>query len=176
MKCFKICNWFANWRRKLKNAGREPQKKTWGHLIKNYNTSANGNVEQFSICSADSIWGDEERATGLIYDHHHHMMMHMDSSSTPIPSSDYNGYHGGGGGGFEAGYSNTEYYAHNNELAGTKRNTDTDCDKDKTRYYTAGPSDGVMIEQSYGPKLAVTNAQEQCFQVSQNPTNVCNCE
>lgn len=66
--CLKICNWFANWRRKLKNAGREPQKKTWGHLIKNYNTSANGNVEQFSICSSDSIWGDEERANALIYD------------------------------------------------------------------------------------------------------------
>lgn len=63
-----ICNWFANWRRKLKNAGREPQKKTWGHLIKNYNTSANGNVEQFSICSSDSIWGDEERANAIIYD------------------------------------------------------------------------------------------------------------
>ncbi|XP_037024644.1 homeobox protein Mohawk isoform X3 [Bradysia coprophila] len=63
-----ICNWFANWRRKLKNAGREPQKKTWGHLIKNYNTSANGNVEQFSICSSDSIWGDEERANAIMYD------------------------------------------------------------------------------------------------------------
>lgn len=54
-----ICNWFANWRRKLKNAGREPTKRTWGNLIKNYNTSANGNVEQFSISSNDSIWGDE---------------------------------------------------------------------------------------------------------------------
>lgn len=54
-----ICNWFANWRRKLKNSGREPQKKTWGNLIKNYNTNSKGNVEQFSICSGDSIWGDE---------------------------------------------------------------------------------------------------------------------
>lgn len=52
-----ICNWFANWRRKLKNSGRE-QKKTWGNLIKNYNTNAKGNVEQFSICSNDSIWGE----------------------------------------------------------------------------------------------------------------------
>lgn len=60
-KPFQICNWFANWRRKLKNAGREPAKKTWGHLIKTYNVSANGNVEQFSICSEDSIWGDDER-------------------------------------------------------------------------------------------------------------------
>lgn len=56
-----ICNWFANWRRKLKNAGKEPAKNTWGHLIKSYNTNARGNVEQFSICSGDSIWGEEER-------------------------------------------------------------------------------------------------------------------
>ena len=54
-----ICNWFANWRRKLKNSGKDPIKKTWGTLIKNYNTSARGNVEQFSICSNDSIWGEE---------------------------------------------------------------------------------------------------------------------
>lgn len=42
-----ICNWFANWRRKLKNTGldREP-KKTWNHLIQNYNSNAKGNVEQ----------------------------------------------------------------------------------------------------------------------------------
>ncbi|XP_065164990.1 homeobox protein Mohawk isoform X3 [Atheta coriaria] len=33
-----VCNWFANWRRKLKNAGKEPQRKTWGHLIKTYNS------------------------------------------------------------------------------------------------------------------------------------------
>lgn len=51
-----ICNWFANWRRKLKNTSN--QKKSWGNLIKNYNFSAKGNVEQFSICSADSIWGE----------------------------------------------------------------------------------------------------------------------
>lgn len=34
------------------------QKKSWGNLIKNYNFSAKGNVEQFSICSSDSIWGE----------------------------------------------------------------------------------------------------------------------
>ncbi|XP_055304135.1 homeobox protein Mohawk isoform X3 [Sitodiplosis mosellana] len=61
-----ICNWFANWRRKLKNAGKEPQKNTWGNLIKNYNTNARGNVEQFSICSSDSIWEDEERRNEYI--------------------------------------------------------------------------------------------------------------
>ncbi|XP_053691730.1 GATA zinc finger domain-containing protein 14 [Sabethes cyaneus] len=53
-----ICNWFANWRRKLKNSGNDPNRKTWGNLIKNYNNSAKGNVEQFSICSSDSIWGE----------------------------------------------------------------------------------------------------------------------
>lgn len=53
-----VCNWFANWRRKLKNAGREPQRKTWGHLIKSYNSQVQGNVEHFSICSDDSIWDE----------------------------------------------------------------------------------------------------------------------
>lgn len=64
--CSQICNWFANWRRKLKNAGKEPQKKTWGTLIKSYNNNARGNVEQFSICSSDSIWEDEERRNDYI--------------------------------------------------------------------------------------------------------------
>lgn len=45
----------------MKNADKESQKNTWGHLIKNYNNNARGNVEQFSICSNDSIWEDEER-------------------------------------------------------------------------------------------------------------------
>uniref|UniRef100_A0A1B0CHK0 Homeobox domain-containing protein n=2 Tax=Lutzomyia longipalpis TaxID=7200 RepID=A0A1B0CHK0_LUTLO len=65
-----ICNWFANWRRKLKNSGREPAKKTWGHLIKNYNTNAKGNVEQFSICSGDSIWGDNSPRPDSPFDAH----------------------------------------------------------------------------------------------------------
>ncbi|XP_060517835.1 putative iroquois-class homeodomain protein irx-1 isoform X2 [Cylas formicarius] len=55
-----ICNWFANWRRKLKNAGKEPQKRTWGDLIKTYNSQVQGNVEHFSICSDDSIWEEPE--------------------------------------------------------------------------------------------------------------------
>lgn len=43
-----ICNWFANWRRKLKNTGYEDQeqRKTWYHLIQTYNEHAKGNVEQ----------------------------------------------------------------------------------------------------------------------------------
>ncbi|KAH8237779.1 hypothetical protein KR032_000065 [Drosophila birchii] len=57
-----ICNWFANWRRKLKNSEREKAKKSWGHLIKNYNHNAKGNVEQFSISSEDSIWEEEMRS------------------------------------------------------------------------------------------------------------------
>lgn len=57
---FQVCNWFANWRRKLKNAGKEPQRKTWGHLIKTYNSQVHGNVEHFSICSDDSIWEEME--------------------------------------------------------------------------------------------------------------------
>lgn len=56
-----MCNWFANWRRKLKNAGKEPQPKTWGDLIKTYNDQVQGNVEHFSICSDDSIWEDSEK-------------------------------------------------------------------------------------------------------------------
>lgn len=69
-----ICNWFANWRRKLKNATNERNKKTWGHLIKIYNDKARGNVEQFSICSEDSIWaepdlGSPESSSDLNIDH-----------------------------------------------------------------------------------------------------------
>ena len=55
-----ICNWFANWRRKLKNAGSEVPHHTWGNLIKCYNTKAQGNVEQFSLCSDDSIWEEQD--------------------------------------------------------------------------------------------------------------------
>jgi hypothetical protein len=33
---------------------------TWGHLIRTYNDRAQGNVEQFSICSNDSIWSESD--------------------------------------------------------------------------------------------------------------------
>ncbi|XP_026468991.1 homeobox protein Mohawk-like [Ctenocephalides felis] len=56
-----ICNWFANWRRKLKNSGGEPQRRSWSNLIKSYNSQANGNLEQFSISSDDSIWAEPGR-------------------------------------------------------------------------------------------------------------------
>ncbi|CAG9863345.1 unnamed protein product [Phyllotreta striolata] len=66
-----VCNWFANWRRKLKNAGKEPHQKTWSDLIKTYNNQVQGNVEHFSICSDDSIWegaDDASNYTNDIYD------------------------------------------------------------------------------------------------------------
>ncbi|CAH0725966.1 unnamed protein product, partial [Brenthis ino] len=53
-----ICNWFANWRRKLKNVNADRNQLTWGHLIRTYNDRAQGNVEQFSISSDDSIWSE----------------------------------------------------------------------------------------------------------------------
>ncbi|XP_050670209.1 iroquois-class homeodomain protein irx-3 [Leptidea sinapis] len=56
-----ICNWFANWRRKLKNVNTTDMNQlTWGHLIRTYNDRAQGNVEQFSIGSDDSIWSEPE--------------------------------------------------------------------------------------------------------------------
>ncbi|XP_063617671.1 homeobox protein Mohawk-like [Cydia splendana] len=55
-----ICNWFANWRRKLKNVNADRNQQTWGHLIRTYNDRAQGNVEQFSISSDDSIWSEPE--------------------------------------------------------------------------------------------------------------------
>ncbi|OWR44559.1 homeobox protein Mohawk [Danaus plexippus] len=58
-----ICNWFANWRRKLKNVNADRNQLTWGHLIRTYNDRAQGNVEQFSICSDDSIWSEPEQSS-----------------------------------------------------------------------------------------------------------------
>lgn len=54
-----ICNWFANWRRKLKNSGSEPElvRHTWDNLIENYNVNAKGNVEQVKGVNADAIGG-----------------------------------------------------------------------------------------------------------------------
>lgn len=58
-----ICNWFANWRRKLKNVNVDRNQQTWGHLIRTYNDRAQGNVEQFSICSDDSIWSESNHTS-----------------------------------------------------------------------------------------------------------------
>ncbi|XP_005185243.1 uncharacterized protein LOC101895148 [Musca domestica] len=87
-----ICNWFANWRRKLKNAEREKSKKSWGHLIKNYNTNAKGNVEQFSISSEDSIWEEEEQQ----YRRHHHHRSDNENEDDDLDSMcDIDGSSGG---------------------------------------------------------------------------------
>lgn len=50
----------------MKNAGGEPQRSTWGHLIKEYNTQAQGNVEHFSICSDDSIWEEQQNVAATV--------------------------------------------------------------------------------------------------------------
>ena len=78
-----ICNWFANWRRKLKNTadgeGEQDQEehphhqqRNWKHLIRTYNEHAKGNVEQLPVSedegtflSGDSSEGEtESQSTG----------------------------------------------------------------------------------------------------------------
>lgn len=76
---FQICNWFANWRRKLKNVNSDRNQQTWGHLIRTYNDRAQGNVEQFSICSDDSIWSEHEQASL------HTGSLEMDASMSDSP-------------------------------------------------------------------------------------------
>lgn len=78
MILFQICNWFANWRRKLKNVNIERNQQTWGHLIRTYNDRAQGNVEQFSICSDDSIWSEPEPVSPD-YEHLDVDMEHMET-------------------------------------------------------------------------------------------------
>lgn len=55
-----ICNWFANWRRKLKNTGHEEDRveprRTWNHLIQTYNDHAKGNVEQVRGMGLGDHW------------------------------------------------------------------------------------------------------------------------
>lgn len=88
-----MCNWFANWRRKLKNAGKEPQRKTWGHLIKTYNSQVQGNVEHFSICSEDSIWGEAETLSTDCENLSHHDRIqdenYRNSNNSDFNSSDH---------------------------------------------------------------------------------------
>ncbi|KAK6623262.1 hypothetical protein RUM43_009114 [Polyplax serrata] len=63
-----ICNWFANWRRKLKNSDKHANEFTWSHLIKGYNDQALGNVELLSISSDDSIWEEPDVEPSKRYD------------------------------------------------------------------------------------------------------------
>lgn len=44
----------------MKNVNADRNQQTWGHLIRTYNDRAQGNVEQFSICSDDSIWSESD--------------------------------------------------------------------------------------------------------------------
>lgn len=44
----------------MKNVNVDRNQQTWGHLIRTYNDRAQGNVEQFSICSDDSIWSESD--------------------------------------------------------------------------------------------------------------------
>lgn len=152
-----ICNWFANWRRKLKNSGREPQKKTWGNLIKNYNENAKGNVEQFSICSGDSIWGDDEMF------HYGHMSQMSHSSSSPPPPSTKVVQ-------CAAGY---QFYNNNN-------NNLEIYNRQFIEYVQRNPNDTKMnnnfftnvsqIEQFFNGKKQIilpnSSIQAQCFQIS----------
>lgn len=147
-----ICNWFANWRRKLKNSGREPQKKTWGNLIKNYNENAKGNVEQFSICSGDSIWGDDEMF------HYGHMSHMSHSSSSPPPSMGQQyGYQ------FYNNNNNSEIY--NRQFIEYVQRNPTDT-KMNNNFFT----NVSQIEQFFNGKKQIvlpnSSIQAQCFQIS----------
>lgn len=150
---FQICNWFANWRRKLKNAGDEPQRKTWGHLIKTYNISASGNVEQFSICSSDSIWEDEEKNPGKFDD--------MDDNN------EINGY--------SRNYGNK--LSHVDNLGKMLKNMPISEEKMQNQQYRYGsgcsiPSE-ILGDHQYLQKYHAILSQEQCYQVCISKNNEC---
>lgn len=54
---------------------------TWGHLIRTYNDRAQGNVEQFSICSDDSIWSESNHTSP-------HDSGDIAGSDSPEPAAD----------------------------------------------------------------------------------------
>lgn len=56
---------------------------TWGHLIRTYNDRAQGNVEQFSICSDDSIWSEPEPNSS------EHENFEIDAEYGKTPEEDY---------------------------------------------------------------------------------------
>ncbi|XP_055597308.1 uncharacterized protein LOC129747235 isoform X2 [Uranotaenia lowii] len=133
-----ICNWFANWRRKLKNSGHDPIRKTWSNLIKNYNTSARGNVEQFSICSSDSIWGERgEDSQG---------------SRTPPSTSRYVGY---GNSKMLPGNNNSHEYVNHMQMVARHRRvySDTsDTEDEEFDQSTNFPPGGTFYDHCYTPK------------------------
>uniref|UniRef100_A0A182T5R1 Homeobox domain-containing protein n=1 Tax=Anopheles maculatus TaxID=74869 RepID=A0A182T5R1_9DIPT len=141
-----ICNWFANWRRKLKNSGNDPIRKTWGNLIKNYNTNARGNVEQFSICSNDSIWsengedsqGSRTSSSGepsYNHPHPHHHLHHRQnprhyrySQQHPQSGTAFDGKYGPTNGGkpYQT-YRDTDGRSSENNNSESCRNNNVDC-------------------------------------------------
>lgn len=144
-----ICNWFANWRRKLKNAGQEPQKNTWGNLIKNYNDNARGNVEQFSICSSDSIWEDEERRNE--YFESKSLALNAAGKFSPIVQfNGYNRFEKSTFGGFQIKDANENFAATGEPIQKPHDLVDDDTKSDKPVNYTT----------------------EQCYQVGYTPISV----
>lgn len=143
----KICNWFANWRRKLKNAGKEPQKNTWGHLIKNYNNNARGNVEQFSICSNDSIWEDEERRTE--YFERKRQQEENDGYANPKFYDNYNKY-------IDASFETMAYGVSNRD------SYDTYTSEEKSHLDDSADNDTMN---RHGLGLIARISKEQCYQV-----------
>lgn len=161
-----ICNWFANWRRKLKNTS--DQKKSWGNLIKNYNHSARGNVEQvsyyknynsitnsinepfpkqFSICSEDSIWGEGEHESY--------------KSSSPSPSLTNQNYNED-----LPRCSNVSFNRHmDRHSRQTFHNNQLNFKIDRNhRSHLVPSSDGY--NHPYAPKNISVGLLSQCFQVS----------
>lgn len=57
-------------------------------MIKNYNDNARGNVEQFSICSSDSIWEDEERRN----EYFESKSLTLNAAGQLTPIIQFNGY------------------------------------------------------------------------------------
>lgn len=60
-------------------------------MIKNYNDNARGNVEQFSICSSDSIWEDEERRN----EYFESKSLTLNAAGQLTPIIQFNGYNRG---------------------------------------------------------------------------------
>lgn len=143
-----ICNWFANWRRKLKNSGNDPVKKTWCNLIKNYNTNAKGNVEQFSICSEDSIWGEDGD----------------DSQRSRSPPLNYSKRHYPSYGSGNNNNNNSKEFANYMKYV-ERRSSDTSDDERPGNYSGNMYRDHCYTPRKYNPVFGLPG-QPQCFQVT----------
>jgi hypothetical protein len=140
-----ICNWFANWRRKLKNTS--DSKKSWGNLIKNYNTSAKGNVEQFSICSEDSIWEEGE-----------HDSFKSSSPSPPLSKHSYKVYEQ------MPRCSNVSFgHLDHNRTAFHNNQLNFKIDRNHRPHMVPAPEG---YDHPYAPKNLSVGLLSQCFQIS----------